>query len=193
MAQQPQSVSFNLPLWIEQYIHDVQHFESLESRMAFVIEAARLNVLHHSGGPFAAGVFDQKSGELIALGVNVVTHENLSTLHAEMVAMMLAQRKLGSYTLQNSATSYQLVSSAEPCAMCLGAIVWSGISEVVSGATDADVRAIGFDEGPKPHNWEQALMERNISVSSAFSRAEAIEVLQFYAHNGGIIYNSKAL
>ena len=34
--------------------------------------------------------------------------------------------------------AFELVTTTEPCAMCLGAIPWSGLSSVVCGARDQD-------------------------------------------------------
>ena len=52
---------------------------------------------------------------------------------------------------------HELVTSCEPCSMCLGAITWSGIRGLACGARGSDAESIGFDEGPKPENWETAL------------------------------------
>ncbi|MGJ8687494.1 MAG: nucleoside deaminase, partial [Spongiibacteraceae bacterium] len=160
----------------------------------FVIDAAMKNIEMASGGPFAAGVFEIHSGELIALGVNLVTTEKLSILHAELVAISIAQRQLGSYDLATSEhAAYSLVISAEPCAMCLGAIPWSGISRVVTAAADEDARAAGFDEGSKPADWINALTSRGISVAIGVHRERAAEVLSQYKINHGHIYNSKGI
>ncbi len=189
---QPDTLTFKMPLWIRNYVADIDTLEDKEARMAFVIEAARRNVINGTGGPFAAAVFEKHSGRLIALGVNLVTTENLSVLHAEMVALMLAQRALGSYDLGNpDLPEHELVTSTEPCAMCLGAIPWSGVVRVVTGATDADARAIGFDEGPKVTQWREALQERHIEVITELKREAARDVLEFYLKNGGHLYNSR--
>ena len=108
-----------------------------------------------------AGIFDTKDGRLIALGVNQVEKSNCSIVHAEVLAIVLAQKIVGNYDLGAKAeTSYELVTSTEPCVMCLGAICWSGIKQVVCGARDEDARAIGFDEGPKPKDWVSSLEQR---------------------------------
>lgn len=181
-------IQFTLPQWLLDYQQQYQPTPLPEQQLAFVIEASRQNFLHQTGGPFAAGVFVIETGQLIALGVNLVTHQQLSVLHAEIVALSLAQRALCTYDLSTSAP-LSLVSSTEPCAMCFGAIPWSGVRQVVCAATDADARAIGFDEGPKLPDWEQALQQRQITVISGLMRAQAATVLQTYAEHGGQIYN----
>ncbi|NLG19273.1 MAG: nucleoside deaminase, partial [Fibrobacter sp.] len=86
--------------------------------------------------------------------------------------------------------SCELFTSTAPCAMCLGAIPWSGVKRVVCGAADEDARAIGFDEGAKVDNWTEELQKRGIKVVTGFMRAEASAVLKNYKKAGGTIYNS---
>jgi len=86
-------------------------------------------------------------------------------------------------------SEHELVTSCEPCAMCYGAIPWSGVRRVVCGARGTDAEAIGFDEGPKPKKWASALEARSISVIQDVCREEAVAVLQEYKKRGGIIYN----
>lgn len=81
-----------------------------------------------------------------------------------------------------------LYTSAEPCAMCMGAIPWSGVDRVVCAAADADVRAIGFDEGDKPGDWVAACRRRGIAVASGVLRDEAVAVLLAYQASGGVVY-----
>ena len=190
MFSQPHTVSFELPDWVNAFCADYTADADLHKRMAFVIEAARRNVLEKTGGPFAAAVFDAQTAKLVALGVNLVTMQGLSMLHAEMVAIAVAQRVLGTYDLGGDPDiSYELVTSSEPCAMCFGAIPWSGVRRVVCAARDTDAREIGFDEGPKQPRWEEALRERGIEVIRDVEREKAAEVLRLYRDAGGIIYN----
>lgn len=153
--------------------------------MRLVIRLARKNIEQGSGGPFAAAVFD-RSHHLIAVGVNLVNRLQCSAAHAEIIALSLAEQKIGDYHL---GSDYELVVSAEPCAMCAGAIPWAGIGRLVTSATDADIRAIGFDEGAKPEDWHQPLLERGIEVTSEVLREESVAVLQQYQAQGGPIYN----
>jgi tRNA(Arg) A34 adenosine deaminase TadA len=161
-----------------------------EDKMRFVIDLARQNIVHKTGGPFAAAVFDEK-GTLIAPGVNLVLAANCSVFHAEIVALALSQKILGRYDISNSGMLYyELVTAVEPCAMCLGAIHWSGIRRLVCGARNEDARSIGFDEGPKLPDWVKALNKRGIMIQRDVLRNEAIAVLSEYAEMGGVIYNA---
>lgn len=183
-------ICFRLPPWLQDYGSRYQPMKGDRQKMQFVLGAARENIKQKTGGPFGAGIFVMETGELIALGVNLVTTENLSFLHAEMVAMAIAQRKFQQYNLRDeNIPALELVTSTEPCAMCLGGIHWSGLKRVVSGARGEDAEAIGFDEGPKPENWQGALRQRGILVTTDVERSLAQAVLQFYQAQQGTIYN----
>ncbi len=181
--------SFQLPDWVRQRVPANLVLFSVEARMQFVLGLAREQVRRGSGGPFAAAVFGPEH-ELLSVGVNLVEPVQCSLLHAEMVAIALAQKALGRYDLGDAGKfDCELVTSTEPCAMCFGAVPWSGVSRLVCGARDADARAIGFDEGDKLPEWQQALEQRGITVMRDVLRAEAAAILQEYASKGGLIYN----
>jgi tRNA(Arg) A34 adenosine deaminase TadA len=189
--EQPEQIAFHLPDWLGDMAAPGDRFGDERERMALVIEASRRN-LHQGDGPFAAAVFERDSGRLVALGVNQVLSQGLSVLHGEVVALCLAQRRLDGFDLgAEGLPAHQLVTSTEPCAMCLGAICWSGVRSVLSGAAEADAQAAGFDEGPKPRDWISELQQRGIQVHSGLLRAEAAEVLKQYRHSGGRAYNSR--
>jgi tRNA(Arg) A34 adenosine deaminase TadA len=182
----------DLPPWIAEFLgRSPRLFPTEEERVRLVIALARENVQRQTGGPFGAGVFDAK-GRLVAPGVNVVVARNCSILHAEMVAIALAQKKLGRYDIGDGGRArHELVASAEPCAMCLGAVPWSGVTRLVCGARDEDARGIGFDEGPKLSGWQEALEKRGIQVVRDVLREQAVAVLDLYADLGGPIYNPR--
>jgi tRNA(Arg) A34 adenosine deaminase TadA len=159
--------------------------------MAFVIRLAELNERRGTGGPFAAAVFDCESHELLAAGVNLVLASGYSIAHAEVVALSLAQRTAGGFDLGRKGASRELVTSVEPCAMCLGAVCWSGIRGLVCGARGEDAETIGFDEGPKREDWVRDLEARGIQVTRDVMREAAGRVLQDYAARGGVIYNAR--
>jgi tRNA(Arg) A34 adenosine deaminase TadA len=182
---------FDLPAWAKFTMR--QHklpLVSRVSRMRFVIRLALENLEHGTGGPFGAAVFETKTGTLVSIGVNIVVLANCSHSHAEMVALANAQKALENFDLGAPGLSeHELVTSCEPCAMCYGAIPWSGVRKVVCGARCEDAEAIGYDEGAKPTNWASALEARAISVIQDVCRREAVTVLQEYKKRGGMIYN----
>jgi len=180
-----------LPEWIPGWLEARDApLATRDDRMHLVIELARANVEHGTGGPFAAAVYALDSGTLLSVGVNVVVAQHCSVAHAEILALGLAQARVGSHSLASpQGGRCELISSAEPCAMCLGAVAWSGIAALVIGARDADVREIGFDEGHKPRDWRHALAARGIAVTCDVLREDACAVLTSYAASGGPIYN----
>ena len=186
-------VSLRLPDWVGELVSGGdQAYPTVEDRMRFAVELSRLNVRNGTGGPFGAAVFEKETGRLLAPGVNLVVGSGCSVFHAEMVAIMVAQKVLGTFDLGGeNLPDYELVASTEPCAMCLGATPWSGVRGLVCGARDEDARAVGFDEGAKMSEWVGSLEDRGISVRRSVLREEAVSVLREYAERGGEIYNSR--
>jgi tRNA(Arg) A34 adenosine deaminase TadA len=184
-------VTINLPAWVDSFLATAPTvFKSIEDRMRFVLDLSEQNVQNGTGGPFAASVFEH-DGRLVAAGVNLVVATNCSVFHAEIVALVLAQRVMGRYDLSDGGRlHYDLFATTEPCAMCFGAIPWSGVQRLICGARDEDARAIGFDEGPKMIDWVTALNDRGIEVVRDVLRPDAVAVIQDYAAIGGTIYNS---
>lgn len=186
------AITIQLPEWVEPFIREQGDlFTSIEERMTLVIKLSQRNIEQKTGGPFGAAVFDA-SGRLIAPGVNLVPTANCSLLHAEMVALAVAQKVLHRFDISDGGIHrYDLVASTEPCAMCFGAVPWSGVNRLICGARDEDARAIGFDEGPKLPEWQEALEARKITVIRDVLRDQAIETLKAYAASAGVIYNSR--
>lgn len=185
--------TLRLPEWVDGFLPAPEMpFPSVEDRMELVVGLARENVQRGTGGPFGAAVFDGGTGRLVAPGVNLVVTSGLSVAHAEVLAISTAQVVLGRFDLGGEdASPFELVASTEPCAMCSGALLWSGIRSLVCGARDEDARSVGFDEGPKAPDWERDFEERGISVVRDVLRDEAAAVLRGYAGGGGEIYNPR--
>jgi len=167
--------------------------------MELAVHLSARNVAENTGGPFGSAIFerDNESGiaKLVSVGVNRVVNLSNSTLHGETVAIQLAQSKLQSFTMQiphvdgKSKRQFELFTSCEPCAMCLGATLWSGVSRIVCAATKVDAEAIGFNEGPVFDASYDHLREAGIEVKKSVLQKEAAEVLRNYGANG-LIYNS---
>lgn len=181
--------SLQLPDWLSQKLNDpLPSFTTDVEKMRWVIELSQFNIANESG-PFAAAVFESSTGQLISAGVNLVVSANCSVMHAEIVALIMAQQHIGHYLLEaKEGKSYELFSTTEPCAMCMGAIPWAGISRLVCGARDEDARQIGFDEGDKPDDWLDKFNQRKISVVRDLCRHQATQVLEQYVQQQGILY-----
>jgi len=158
--------------------------------MRLAIALSRQNVLRNSGGPFGAAVFRTGGENPIAVGVNEVERMGNAVLHAEVVALMLAQARLGSYTLrQEDGPGFELFTSCSPCAMCLGAALWSGVTRIVCAATREDAMELGFDEGPVFTASYLYLEERGVRIDLDVLRNDARDVFELYRRRGGLMYN----
>jgi tRNA(Arg) A34 adenosine deaminase TadA len=178
-----------LPTWIEELVDWQRRYADDESRMRLAISIASENVRRSTGGPFGAVIVEEESGRLVSVGMNRVVPERNSILHAEIVAFMMAQARLGTYTLgAPGLPAHALVSTCDPCAMCLGAILWSGVRRVVCGATREDAEGVRFDEGPVFPESYRYLADKGITFVHGVLRSEARAVLEAYAASGEI-YN----
>jgi tRNA(Arg) A34 adenosine deaminase TadA len=191
MSDASAAVLISWPEWVQETVTFGTCYETDEDRMRLAIDLARQNVVRGTGGPFGAAIFEQSTGALLSVGVNSVVRLNNSTLHAEMLAIMMAQHRLGSYTLAGSPTmTYELASSCDPCAMCLGAVLWSGVRRMVTGADRDDATALSFEEGPVFPQSYAYLQERGVAITRSVLRQEAAAVLELYRRQGGQIYNA---
>ena len=103
-----------------------------------------------------------------------------------MNAIRLAQKKLGTYDL--SKYNLSIYVTAEPCIMCAGAIMWSGIKNVYFSVYSKDVEKItGFDEGYKP-NWISQFKKRGINVYGGIEQDLGKQILIEYVQEGNTIY-----
>jgi tRNA(Arg) A34 adenosine deaminase TadA len=92
------------------------------------------------GGPFGALLV--RGAEIVATGVNRVTADLDPTAHAEVVAIRAACHRIGDFRL----TGCVLVSSCEPCPLCLSAALWARVDRVIYAADRDDAAVGGFDD-----------------------------------------------
>jgi tRNA(Arg) A34 adenosine deaminase TadA len=186
----PTQVCLSLPDWVRDLAERLrQPCRSDADKMRLAIDLSARNVTERTGGPFGAAIFDSVSGAVVSIGVNRVIPLRNSTAHAEMMAFMLAQSRLGNYRLNATRHHFVMATSAQPCAMCYGASVWAGIDRILIGARREDVESLTeFDEGPMPRNWIEGLRRRGISVTRDVLRIEARAVLRMYGESTGEAY-----
>ncbi|GHH52858.1 tRNA(Arg) A34 adenosine deaminase TadA [Streptomyces candidus] len=96
--------------------------------------------VRNGGGPFGALI--AKDGEVVAIGNNQVTATLDPTAHAEVSAMRAACKVLNSFSLEGCV----LVTSCEPCPMCLSSALWARVDRIVFAADRDDAAAAGFDD-----------------------------------------------
>lgn len=183
-------IAIDHPPWLDAAVDWELRLPAGEARMRWVIDLVCEQVRRGTGGPFAAAVFEADSGRLVGVGLNRVVPLNNSCLHAEVMAIMTAQARLGRYSLGLAGMpAHELVTSCDPCAMCVGAAFWSGVKRVMAGADREDAMALGFDEGPVFPETFAYLAERGVEVERGVCRAESAAVLREYVELGGEIYN----
>ncbi|MCQ2580673.1 MAG: nucleoside deaminase [Alphaproteobacteria bacterium] len=139
-------------------------------------------------GPFLAAIYDP-DGHLIAKKANRVVLGKCSHHHAEMEAISAAEKKFNTYDL--SKYNLSLYVTSEPCIMCLGGIMWSGIREVYFGVPSKTVEKItGFDEGFKP-DWINEFKRRGITVCGNLETSVGEKVLRDYVKQKHTVYKPK--
>ena len=186
--------NISLPEWaVEELARLPECIPSLKDRMAEVIRFSRLNFEHDTGGPFAAGIFEKERGRVITIGVNRVVPSNCSSAHGEIVALSIAQSTLGVFDLGESGLpAHQMVVNWRPCAMCFGAVPWSGIRSLVIAGSGSELEELtGFDEGPIHPNWKTELESRGIEVIDGLMTEEACEVFRVFGESDRIVYNGR--
>ncbi len=136
-------------------------------------------------GPFVAAIYDDK-GNLIVKTANSVVNEHCSNNHAEMNAIKAVEEKFKTYDL--APYNLKLYVTAEPCIMCVGAIMWSGIKEVYYGVSSKEVeKTTGFDEGFKPH-WFREFKKRGIIVYGNIESELGRQELENYMDEKKTVY-----
>lgn len=186
----PREVRFSLPAWVDEVVGPARAYRRTEEKMALAIRLSAENVEREAGGgPFGAAVFRSDTGELVSVGMNSVLRLGNSVLHAEVMALMLAHAAQGLHSFRApGAPPVELVTSCEPCVMCFGITLWSGVSRLVCGATREDAMALGFDEGPVTEESYRHLQARGVEVIRGVLRSEARAVLRRYQALGRAIY-----
>lgn len=141
-------------------------------------------------GPFRAAIYDSNNN-LIAKASNSVVSEMCSNNHAEMNVIRIAQQRLKTYDL--SSHNLSLYITAEPCMMCAGAILWSGIKRVFYSVPSSQVEEItSFDEGFK-FNWLKEFSARGISVYGNIATSLGEQELKKYIEQNNEVYKPSRL
>lgn len=165
---------------------DADAHEASPSDLAALREAIALARQARDAGrhPFGAMVV-AADGTVLARAGNESAAGKDPTAHAETVAIRLAAATYGSAALAGGA----LVSSAEPCAMCTGAVYWAGLSKLVYGLSEARLRELTGDhpENPTldmPCRAVLATGQRQVAVLGPLLGQEAEAVHAGFWHRG---------
>ncbi len=184
--------TLSLPDWLVALLPELpSHLATAEEQMALVHRLADRNWREGGGGPFAAIVVDHETGELVSVGVNVVLRTGISSGHAEVTALGLAQQRLGTWDL-GATRDLALVVNWRPCVQCYGATLWSGVRHLVVAGDGPELeRLTHFDEGPMVHDWAQQFERRGIAVTRDVLRDEALAVYRAYGDSNATVYNAR--
>lgn len=119
----------------------------------YMNEALRLASEAARAGEVPVGAVVVKNGEIIAEGSNSCERDRDPLLHAEMKAIRSALQKTGARDLRGC----ELYVTLEPCPMCAGAVIHSGISTLVFGSYDTGFGAFGSTWNLASHPYASKL------------------------------------
>lgn len=159
----------------------------LEKAQMIMLEVHKktLDGVKNGKGPFYAEIYDE-NGNFVSGASNSVVEDNCSVYHAEVNTLRKVHEKYAKYNL--APENLTIYINAEPCIMCAGAIMWSGIKTIYFSVPSVDVEKItGFDEGYKP-NWIKEFKKRGITVYGNIQSEAGKEVLHEYVNSGKEIY-----
>lgn len=118
--------------------------------MKEAIEEAYIGIRSKHGGPFGCVIV--KDGKIIGRGHNRVLLNKDATCHGEIEAIRDASSNIGSHDLSGA----ELYTTAAPCPMCKGAILWANIDKVYYGCNIGDTDNIGFRDEVFYNKWEES-------------------------------------
>lgn len=121
--------------------------------LRFAIQKAK-EAREDGNHPFGAILVDDK-GNILLSAKNTVNTEHDATGHAETNLMRKASKEYDREFLRKCT----IYTSTEPCAMCSGAIYWTGVSRVVYGLSEADLHKL---TGANPDNMTMRLPCREV-------------------------------
>ncbi len=147
--------------------------------MKMAIEEAYDGIKHKHGGPFGCVIV--RDGKVIGSGHNRVLLNHDATCHGEMEAIRDASKKTGSHNL-SGATLY---TTAAPCPMCKGAILWANIDKVYYGCTIEDTDGIGFRDEVFFNRWNDS---ENNNFGEELDRSACQELFRAYANRDHELY-----
>lgn len=144
--------------------------------MGEALQEAYEGIERGHGGPFGSVVV--KDGEIVGRGHNCVLLKKDPTCHGEMEAIRDACRKLDTFDLSGC----ELYTTAEPCPMCLGAVLWANIGTVYYGCRRTDTDSIGFRDNVF---YEYLHGNKNLLQMKELGRQECLELFASYTGDGG--------
>lgn len=142
--------------------------------MEEAIKEAYDGISKKHGGPFGAVIV--KNGKIIGRGHNRVLKNADPTCHGEMEAIRDACKNIQSHDLSGAV----IYTTAEPCPMCLGAILWSNMTEMYYGCNKTDTDSIGFRDDDF---YEHLAGRKNLIKSEEFEREKCLKLFSDYSND----------
>ncbi|BDI18885.1 hypothetical protein ANSO36C_46870 [Nostoc cf. commune SO-36] len=134
----------------------------------------RLALAEAKKGDAPYGAVIVKDNEVVAVAHNTVNRDNDPSAHAEINAIRSLTAKLKNLSLEG----YSIYTTGEPCPMCATACVWSGLSEIVYGASIEDL--ISVNQSQINISCEEVIAKsfRNIKVTKAILKNECLDLFK---------------
>lgn len=124
------------------------------------------------------GAIIVKNGEIIGRSDVDVPVSKTSFSHAELRAIENAMEHIGGHLCAEGGKGCTIYSSCEPCAMCMGAILYTGIERLVYGAMLEDSKECVNEILAKAEDVADVCKNRKIEIIKELHRDKAIEVLK---------------
>lgn len=155
----------------------------LEKLFCLVIAEAKAGVVRGHGGPFGAVV--ARNGRPLAAAHNTVLRDADPTAHAEVNAIRKAAKKAGRPHLRGCV----LITTSEPCPLCLAAAYWAGLAGIYYCLPKSVAARQGFSDAFIYHELGKPLRSRSIKeVRFGGSRDAVLEVFRDWRRRGGKLY-----
>ncbi|WP_414573138.1 nucleoside deaminase [Nostoc sp. CCY 9925] len=134
----------------------------------------RLALAEAKKGDAPYGAVIVKDNEVVAVGHNTVKRDNDPSAHAEINVIRSLTAKLKNPSLEG----YSIYTTGEPCPMCATACVWSGLSEIVYGASIQDLVLV--NQSQINISCEEVIAQsfRNIKVKKGILKNECLQLFK---------------
>lgn len=154
----------------------------MNAAMKRAIREARTGIRHKHGGPFGACVV--RNGRVVAAAHNTVLRDSDPTAHAEVNAIREACRRLRTHDLGDC----ELYATAEPCPMCLGAILWARLRELHFGVSRQTAARHGFGDDEFYREYRRAPARRKLPTKGGILAPECEALFDEWQKRSGILY-----
>lgn len=134
----------------------------------------RLALSEAKKGDSPYGAVIVKDNEVVAKGYNTVRRDSDPSAHAEMNAIRSLTTKIQNPSLEG----YTIYATGEPCPMCATACVWTGLAEIIIGASIEDL--ILVNQSQVRISCEEIIAKsfKNIKVTKGLLREECLQLFK---------------